>query len=194
MESFSMRVLAEDLGVGTMALYTYFRGKEELFRAARERVLADYVPPSGEGPWHEQLREACLAAYHVFTGRPAVLRLLAEASSGDDFADIAMVTMERQLALLRAAGLSRDEAVLANGALLRYTLGSALREVKACTSEDFHATAIRKRLAALSPESHPTLTELGPEMVRFAQDGEAQFRFGLDLVITGLREKVAAAR
>jgi hypothetical protein len=30
-------------------------------------------------------------------------------------------------------------------------------------------------------------------MVRFAQDGEAQFRFGLDLVITGLREKVAAA-
>lgn len=191
LDSFSMRALADSLGVGTMALYTYFRGKDELFRAARERLFAEWTPPDTEGTWAEQLRAACLAVYEVFTGRPAVLRLLADATSTDEFADLALMTMERQLALLLTSGLSRADAVSANGILMRFTLGSALRELRACTHPG-KDQAMRRRLASLSPEQHPTLAALGPELAERLSGGTEQYAFGLDLILTGLEARVAA--
>jgi AcrR family transcriptional regulator len=191
--AFSMRALAEDLGVGTMALYTYFRGKEEIFRAARDRVLAAYRPPETSGSWDEQLRALCFAMYELFTGRPAVLHLLAEGHAEGDFADAASVTMERILALLRESGLGRDEAARAAGTLLRYTIGSALREVRECGVPG-QAEAMRIRIAALSPAVHPTLTDLAPELAATREDGAGQYAFGLDLILTGLRELAGTAQ
>ncbi|MFC1419237.1 TetR/AcrR family transcriptional regulator [Streptacidiphilus cavernicola] len=188
--AFSMRALAEEMGVGTMALYTYFRGKEELFRAAREQVLAAYRPPSTSGAWDEQLRAVCVAMYELLTGRPAVLYLLAEGRAEGDFADAASVTMDRILALLRGSGLGRAETARAAGTLLRYTIGSALREVREC-GESERAEMMRRKLAALSPEVYPTLCDLAPELGAVRADGAGQYTFGLDLVLTGLRALVA---
>lgn len=189
--AFSMRALAEDLGVGTMALYTYFRGKEELFRAAREHALAAYRPPSTSGVWDQQLRAVCIAMYQLFTGRPSVLYLLAEGQGDGDFADAATVTMERILQLLRESGLDRAETARAAGTLLRYTIGSALREVHECGTPE-RTELLRNRFAGLSPELHPTLCDLAPELVRAREDGAGQYTFGLDLVLSGLRALAGA--
>jgi AcrR family transcriptional regulator len=189
--AFSMRALAEDLGVGTMALYTYFRGKEELFRAAREQVLAAYRPPRTSGDWDGQLRAVCVAMYELFTGRPSVLHLLAEGHAEGDFADAATVTMDRILALLRESGLGRDDTARAAGTLLRYTIGSALRQVREC-GEPGRLELMRQRFASLSPEHYPTLCDLAPELTAAREDGSGQYTFGLDLILSGLRELAAA--
>ncbi|MFC1409609.1 TetR/AcrR family transcriptional regulator [Streptacidiphilus sp. N1-12] len=189
--AFSMRALAEDLGVGTMALYTYFRGKDELFRAAREHVLAAYRPPCTSGDWDRQLRAVCTAMYELFTGRPSVLYLLAEGHAEGDFADAATVTMDRILVLLREAGLGRAETARAAGTLLRYTIGSALREVREC-GEPERMEMMRRRFASLSPEVYPTLCDLAPELTAAREDGTGQYTFGLDLILRGLRELAAA--
>ena len=185
--AFSMRALAEDLGVGTMALYTYFRGKEELFRAAREQVLAAYRPPSTSGDWDQQLRAVCVAMYELFTGRPSVLHLLAEGRADGDFADAATVTMDRILLLLRESGLGRTETARAAGTLLRYTIGSALREVKECGDPE-RMELMRSRFASLPPALYPTLCDLAPELTVAREDGSGQYAFGLDLILAGLRE------
>ncbi|MEZ0090244.1 TetR/AcrR family transcriptional regulator [Streptacidiphilus sp. EB129] len=190
--AFSMRALAEDLGVGTMALYTYFRGKDEIFRAARDRVLAAYRPPSTSGNWDEQLRAVCLAMYELFIGRPAVLHLLAQGHAEGDFADAATVTMERILLLLRQSGLGREEAARAAGTLLRYTIGSALREVRDCGMPGQIET-MRVRMASLSPALHPTVTDLAPELATVLSDGVGQYTFGLDLILAGLQGLAAHA-
>lgn len=184
--AFSMRALAEDLGVGTMALYTYFRGKEELFRAARDRVLRAYRPPITSGSWDEQLRTVCVAMYELFTGRPAVLYLLGEGHAEGDFADAATVTMEHILLLLRQSGLDRADSARAAGTLLRFTIGSALRQVRECGAPE-SSELVRKRFASLSPELHPTFTDLAAELTAVREDGPGQYVFGLDLILTGLR-------
>lgn len=191
MEAFSMRALAEDLGVGTMALYTYFRGKEELFRAARDRVLGTYQPPCTSGSWDEQLRALCLSMYELFTGRPSVLQLLAEGKAEGDFADAASVTMEQVVKLLCGSGLDRQAAARAAGTLIGFTIGSALRQVRECGPEGqptAKAELMRRRFAALSPERHPALTDLAPELTVAREDGEGQYTFGLGLILCGLRD------
>ncbi|WP_042410985.1 TetR/AcrR family transcriptional regulator [Streptacidiphilus carbonis] len=195
MEAFSMRALAEELGVGTMALYTYFRGKEELFHAARDRVLSTYQPPCTSGRWDEQLRAVCLSMYELFTGQPSVLQLLAEGQAEGDFADAASVTMERVVELLRGSGLDRQAAARAAGTVIGFTIGSAMRQVRECGKEG-QLTAktelLRRRFAALSPERHPALTDLSPELTVAREDGPGQYTFGLDLILCGLRDLAAA--
>ncbi|WP_037605294.1 TetR/AcrR family transcriptional regulator [Streptacidiphilus rugosus] len=186
LEAFSMRALAEDLGVGTMALYTYFRGKDELFRAARDRVLAAYTPPSTEGSWDQQLRAACLAVHDLFTGRPAVLRLLAESTAQDDFVDVATASMDRMLGLLCEGGLNREDAARAYGTLSRFTIGSALREIRVCSRPEA-VEMFRSRIAALPPEHYPHLADLAPEILATTEDGPGQYEYGLDLILAGLR-------
>ncbi|WP_370112335.1 TetR/AcrR family transcriptional regulator [Streptacidiphilus sp. MAP12-33] len=186
LDAFSMRALAEDLGVGTMALYTYFRGKDELFRAARDRVLAAYTPPSTEGSWDQQLRAACVAVHELFTGRPAVLRLLAESTANEDFLDTATAAMDRMLALLREGGLGREDAARAYGTLSRFTIGSALREVRACAHPEA-LDAFRARIAALPQDRFPHLADLAPELLLSTESGSDEYAYGLDLILCGIR-------
>ncbi|WP_051940501.1 TetR/AcrR family transcriptional regulator [Phaeacidiphilus oryzae] len=206
LDAFSMRSLADDLGVGTMALYTYFRGRDELFRAARDRVLADYSPPEAEGTWDERLRLLCLALYGLFAERPAVLRLLTEAKekARHDFGDSATGTLERMLSLLRESGMEREECARSCSVLLQYTVGAALRRLHAvggggggpvCPGAGAGASAGAVAAAGaglaerLDPERHPTLTEMLPILLTVRGGGEEQYAFGLDLIIAGLRER-----
>ncbi|MFF4651483.1 TetR family transcriptional regulator [Streptomyces sp. NPDC001380] len=193
---FSMRALAEELGVGTMALYTYFRSKEELFGAARERVFAEHAPPARtDAPWHDQLRDACLALYRLFTGRPAVLQLLAEQHRAEQHragppADRVPTTgavgaMEHMLGLMCGAGLSREEAARAQTALMQYTVGAALRAGRACGDAEARRR-FRARLESLPARDFPLVVDLAPELAE-AQESAAQYAFGLDLILAGLR-------
>lgn len=122
-DAFTMRALASELNVGAMALYTYFRGKDELFDAARDRLLARYQPPREEGSPREQLREACLAVYRLFAEHPCVLDLLVGAR---DRCAAVSVGVDHMLELLGRSGLGRAEAARAHTALMQYTLGVAL--------------------------------------------------------------------
>jgi AcrR family transcriptional regulator len=195
-DAFSMRALAEELGVGTMALYTYFRSKDELFQAARKQVIEGYCPPVAEGAWYEQVRDLCMAFYQLLTERPAVLRLLAVRSADEtDVADTASTALERILAQLRTAGLDRIEAARGYLALLQYTLGAALRHVHACVEdEDGRLERVRSVWAGLSAEAHPTIMDLMPELLEARQESAQQYASGLDLLLAGLRQQVAAAQ
>ncbi|WP_052441014.1 TetR/AcrR family transcriptional regulator [Streptacidiphilus anmyonensis] len=186
LDAFSMRALAEDLGVGTMALYTYFRGKDELFRAARDRVLATYTPPSTEGSWDQRLRSACIAVHELFIGRPAVLRLLAESTASDDFLDAATSAMDRMLSLLLEGGLGPEDAARAYGTLSRFTIGSALREVRVCARPEA-VEIFRSRIAALPRDRFPALADLAPELLLSTESGREQYEYGLDLILCGIR-------
>ncbi|AEW94240.1 MULTISPECIES: TetR/AcrR family transcriptional regulator [Streptomycetaceae] len=135
-DAFTMRALATRLGVGTMAVYSHFRGKDEIVDAVRERLFGEVeLPPRGSGATpREEARALCLAVYRLLAEHPSVLRLVTvRPVHGDE----GTAVVDRLLGLMLRAGLGRRDAARAQTALMQYTVGSALwaargRQAAAC--------------------------------------------------------------
>jgi AcrR family transcriptional regulator len=185
-EAFTMRALAQQLGVGTMAVYSHFRGKDEISDAVAQRLLDTIeLPPAGSAEPRAELREVCVGVYRLFTDHPSALELLAgRPLRGDD----AITLIDRMLALLRAAGLSTADATHAHVALMQYTVGSALwniRRARVLCQEGARERVLAK-IAALDAGDYPALVALGPELLCSRNEGRGQFEYGLDGLLRGL--------
>lgn len=198
-DAFTMRALAERLGVATMAVYSHFSGKDEIIDAVRVRLLAEAELPSrdgagGERPGpREEVGALCRAAYRLLADHPSVLHLLAaRPPDGDEFTLFAERTLE---ALLRA-GLDRRDAARAYTALTQFTVGAALwaargrerRADEACRpgGSDAGPDSGPPGPARLPRDRYPHLVDLVPELADAARDGTAQYERGLDALLTGL--------
>jgi AcrR family transcriptional regulator len=186
-EAFTMRALAQQLGVGTMAVYSHFRGKDEISDAVAQRLMDTIeLPPAGSGDPRGELREVCLGVYRLFTDHPSALHLLAgRPLRGDD----AIALIDRMLGLLRQAGLGRADAVRGHVALMQYTVGSALwstRRARVMCEEDVR-DRVRAKIATLPADTYPALVSLAPELLCPQNDeGTGQYEYGLDCVLQGL--------
>ncbi|BBA97565.1 putative TetR family transcriptional regulator [Actinacidiphila reveromycinica] len=185
-EAFTMRALAERLGVAPMAIYSHFRGKDEISDAVAQRLLDTVELPGACGAHPDrELREVCLGVYRLFTEHPSALQLLTtRPTRGDD----ALAVIDRMLTLLRACGLPRQDAVRAHVALMQYTVGSALwstRRTRAMCEEGARERA-KAKLRALPPERYPALASLVPELLCAQDDAAAQYEWGLDRLLRGL--------
>ncbi len=187
-EAFTMRALAERLGVGTMAVYSHFRGKDEISDAVAQRLLDSVELPrsdgTGGGDPRRELREVCLGVYRLFTEHPSALQLLTNRPlRGDD----AIAVIDRMLCLLRRAGLPPEEAVRGHVALIQFTVGSALWNTRpGAVCSEGERDRLPARLDALPPERYPTLAALVPDLVRVHEDSLAQYEWGLDRMLRGL--------
>ncbi|GAA1904410.1 TetR/AcrR family transcriptional regulator [Streptantibioticus ferralitis] len=186
-DAFTMRALAQRLGVGTMAVYSHFKAKDEIIDAVRERLLAEVELPtvgSGRTP-RDELRELCRAVYRLLADHPSVLHLLTvRPVHGDE----GTAVVERILGLLLGAGLDRSAAARAQTALMQYTVGAALwtaRGRQRSGDQEDPGTRLRTRFAALPAERYPHLVDLAPELAA-AQDGLPQYEHGLDALLSGL--------
>jgi AcrR family transcriptional regulator len=184
-EAFTMRALAEQLGVATMAVYSHFRGKEEISDAVAQRLLDTVELPRGCGDPRRELRDVCLGVYRLFTEHPSALQLLtSRPMRGDD----AIAVIDRMLALLCRSGLSRDAAVRAHVTLMQYTVGSALwstRRARALCDEGVRER-VRGKLDSLPAERYPALVSLVPELLRAQENAGSQYEWGLDCLLRGL--------
>jgi len=184
-EAFTMRALAERLGVGTMAVYSHFRGKDEISDAVAQRLLDSVELPRADGADpRRELREVCLGVHRLFTEHPSALQLLtSRPPRGDD----AVAVIDRMLLLLRRAGLPPEEAVRGHVALIQFTVGSALwtTRPRALCSEGT-GEQLPAKLDALPPGRYPTLASLAPELIRVHGDAQTQYEWGLDRMLRGL--------
>ncbi|WP_225844486.1 TetR/AcrR family transcriptional regulator [Streptomyces sp. HPF1205] len=185
-EAFTMRALAGQLGVATMAVYSHFRGKEEISDAAAKRLLDTIeLPPGGTADPAGELREVCRQVYRLFTEHPSALQLLtARPVRGDE----AIAVIDRMLALLRRAGLSGPDAACAHVALMQYTVGAALWNIRRrrAVCEEGLGERVRTGLDSLPPDRYPTLVQLAPELGRAHDNATAQYEAGLDAMLRGV--------
>ncbi|HEX3512398.1 MAG TPA: TetR family transcriptional regulator, partial [Trebonia sp.] len=69
----TMRRLAADLGMSTMALYRYFPHREALMDAAIEVAAPEVtLPEPGAAPWKEQLADLARQLYEAGVRHPAI--------------------------------------------------------------------------------------------------------------------------
>lgn len=185
-DAFTMRALAQELGVATMAVYSHFRSKEEITDAVAQRLLAEVeLPPVCDALPREQLRQVCTSVFRLFTDHPSALQLL---TSRPMRGDEAIAAIDRMLGLLREAGLTRADAARAHLALMQYTFGAAVwhDRRRRADCEDGIREHVRARLADLPPERYPSLTGMLPEMAGARDGGVTQYEYGLDGLLDGL--------
>lgn len=189
-DALTMRALAGHLDVGPMALYTYFPSKDALLDAARDHILRELPAQPSVGDWTERLQRVGLDLYRLLVSHPALIHLFATRPlAGHEAAD----ATEAHLRVLREAGFDRATAAHAHLALLHHVLGSATWDVRLNAGREGDDSRRRRRVAlqAMSTDRYPTLVDLASELVTDAI-GEQQFTFGLELILTGLRARLAS--
>jgi len=182
LEALSMRKLGAELGVEAMSLYNHVPNKEALLDGMVEVLLGELqIPPENEG-WETRVRGSyrafrCLAHQH-----PNVFPLLI-VRPPDTMDGVWLV--EEFLKTLRGAGFDPETALYAFRALSSYASGYAMAEIRGFAMEP-----VGNRLGArtLSPAAFPHIHELDDRLE--VVDHDAEFEFGLDLILAGLKENL----
>ncbi|MFG1921548.1 TetR/AcrR family transcriptional regulator C-terminal domain-containing protein [Cryptosporangium sp. NPDC048952] len=201
LEALTLRKLAADLGVQAPALYWHFRNKQELLDAvadrlgAEQRGLTGTMPKDGE-PWWEWLGKTLLDARDGLLGhRDSALIVAGNRPTPD-----ALPGVEAELSTLRSVGLPPEDALMFTLATGYFLIGGVLEQQLTASREgsDVDDEAFRQMQDA---ELYPTLAAAvagiaseaatGGEDAAVAGLDDAVFRFGLELMIDGLRARLA---
>lgn len=186
LDRLTVRRLADELGVGTMTLYGYFRGKDEILDGMADRVLGGMRLPAtpDQGP-AEALRTVAHAFLAMMREHPSVVRLLAGRVT--DSRTALRGAMEAVLQRLVDAGLPGPVAVRCYGFLITYAIGFASYQVpRPWGRRDSKDGAERRRqrrhfYAGLPIDEFPRIVTLADEVVELP--GDEQFAAGVEAFI-----------
>lgn len=174
----SMRAVAEELGMSTMALYRYVDDREELEALVVERVLSavDTGLPAPELPWRERIEIMVGRMRDAVGAHPAVIPLTVthrHRSRG------VLRWSEAVLAILTDAGIEGERRVIALRGLLSYVIGAIQLEHLGPL-----AGAGTDVIAQLSPDDFPFMSQTARQAREVGPDRE--FLGGLAALLRGL--------
>ena len=180
LEALTMRKLGAELGVEAMSLYNHVPNKSALLDGMVEVLLGELEIPAENHGWEERIREGYRAFRRLAHEHPNVFPLLVNRPP-DTMDGVWLV--EESLKTLEDAGFDEETALHAFRTLSSYTFGYAMAEIRGFALEP---DGSRLGAHGLSPEEFPRLCELRPQLENV--DHDAEFEFGLDLILVGLQK------
>lgn len=183
----TMRALATDLEVSPMALYNHVRDKEELLDLMLDLMLGEVDCSPTEGDWIAQLRTLVCSFHQALSAHHQLAKVYGNQVR---IGPHGLVLIERVIGLLLEAGFSRPDAASAFLTLYTYTVG---RHVMGRTAPFPGANPqdASEYYAALPPEQIPSIRAVGRHLGGVHRPGI--FEYGLDMLLAGLRSKLAIA-
>ncbi|WP_404959426.1 TetR/AcrR family transcriptional regulator [Streptomyces sp. 147326] len=175
----SMRAVAVELGISTMALYRYVQDRGELEALVVELVLSavdSTPPPPSAGPWRARITLLVDRLRDTVGAHPAVLPLT---FAHRHRSPCVLRWGETVLGVLTEAGLGAEERIIALRALLAYVIGAIQQEHLGALSG-----AGTNAMADLPADAFPYLTEAARGARSLTPDRE--FHGGLALLLAGL--------
>ena len=110
-----------------MALYTYFRNKDDLYDAVRDHLMGLLPAVPQDVAWPDQVRAVCRSLRLLMLQHPCLAQLLAgRPLSGHETARVA----EGLLGVLRSAGFDPETAARTHTTLFTYVLGATSWEIQ----------------------------------------------------------------
>ncbi|MBS4100873.1 TetR/AcrR family transcriptional regulator [Tsukamurella paurometabola] len=182
----TMRAVAGTLDVEAMSLYNHVRNRADLLDGMVDAVFAEIPVPADPAAWRDALREVAHQTRAALQRHPWAIGML------DSRATPGPATLRRHdavLGLLLEAGFSASEAVQAVAVLDSYVYGSALTEKSLPVSGDRTvAEAAADLVSTVSESDYPHLVEVARARARDRSEDsyDAEFGFGLDLILDGL--------
>jgi AcrR family transcriptional regulator len=192
----SMRRIASELGTGVMSLYDHVPSKAALLDGVAERVLSgiDVTTEPGTG-WEEHIRAQARAFWQVARVYPRSTMVVVSRPV-DSAATLRPI--EHALATLRGAGFGGEDAVRVVRTVVAYVAGTLVREVGVIPGLEPQRPLGRDPavLAAdrpfLDPAEFPQVMSVSTELLN--RDFDADFEFGLDLLVRAVAEMRPARR
>jgi TetR/AcrR family tetracycline transcriptional repressor len=177
LQALSMRRLGRELGVEAMSLYNHVPNKEALLNGMVEVLLEELEVPAEapEDSWEERVRKAFRAYLQLARAHPNVFPLFT-------MRPLNTVESLKLFELLREAGF---DIVSAFRVLSSYTVGYALAEIRGFALE---SDISRPGIHGFSEEELLRIFKSPPPLEK--ADRDAEFEFGLDLILMGFREYI----
>lgn len=188
----SMRRIATDFGVSTMALYRHVPSKGELVRLMSESVL-DGEPPGPRPPgWRAQLEREARWLWGRYRRHPWLARAMS-ALTRPTASPHAMRYIERVLSALKGVGLTPPQIIHVHLALIGYAQGVAAAvesesqawQETGMTPEEWMASNEPRMETIQTAGSYPTLSTLF-DQEEFDLELDTLFEFGLARILDGV--------
>jgi AcrR family transcriptional regulator len=192
LDELSMRKLARSLGVEAMSLYNHVPSKDRLIDGMIDVVFGEVDAPAPDGAWRVEMRRRALSTRAALQRHPWAVGLM-EARSNPGEADTRL--HEAVLACLRNAGFPVPLAIHAYSVQDAYIYGFALQERTlghADPAEWNEVGARRLRDYAASLDTHPHTAVVLRHIADHGFSHDDEFLFGLELILDGLEERLAA--
>ncbi|MEV6398517.1 TetR/AcrR family transcriptional regulator C-terminal domain-containing protein [Streptomyces sp. NPDC051907] len=183
-DALSMRRLAATLGVQAMSLYNHVSGKADIIEGVAEFITADMaLPRRFDGGWEAGIRNIAHAFRQTSLRHPRACELVLtrQLSSPTILAPI-----DCSLSVLLNDGFDETTAVHVLRLVIAFQVGSLLREFHPASEfAGQEETDARELEAKLAGSGFPSVAKVAPILAVI--DHEAEFTFGLETLISGLR-------
>jgi AcrR family transcriptional regulator len=178
-DAVSMRRIAARLQCGVMSLYNHIANKEALLDAVAEHIMADFeFAADAHTDWRDQARALVRSFRKISRRYPRCINLVIMRQLNTD---AGLRPLESALATTRAAGFDGETAVRIMRAFVSYALGSLVNEARLTR---IRATGTPHADHTPDARRFPNIVELADELTHL--DHEADFEFGLDLLINAV--------
>ncbi len=174
LDDLSMRRLGAQLGCEAMSLYRYFPSKGALLDAITEEVVSIVGMPDEESDWETAVRSYARAFRAMARKHPRLYPLLANCGPAHPAIRVGIERMDR---IWRRAGLDAEAAKRAQFAVQGYLMGWAM-------------PAVTEPVPATGTGDSTENDELAPRAGVW-RDSDADFEWGLEVVLAGLRHRLA---
>lgn len=188
LDALSMRSLAARLELTPMALYGYFRNKDDLLDAVVGRLLNQLPVPDPALPPLERLGVLAGGVRVLARAHPAVVSLLFTRPS---VTEDAVRAVDRIYQALLEAGVPDDQVGRLERLLSTFVLGFVVSEVEGRFSDG--SRNMRSRRGLLGPDELPAHHRLGP-LLDPKVDWDAEFEADLADLVAVVESVVRAAR
>lgn len=190
--SLSMRRLGQELNCDPMALYRYAANRAELLDGVTELVLNELAIDPDASDWQRQLRATAHDVRQLALRHPNAVPLLVTRplSTPLGLRPLGMLRpLELIVALLIRAGFAPADALHAYRTYYGFLYGHILNELQELVvNPEEEDPVLRLGLYRLPSKDFPHLRSLAPVLAEY--DGAAELDEGLDILLTGLAQKL----
>jgi AcrR family transcriptional regulator len=193
-EALSMRKLGQALGVEAMSLYNHVANKGELVTAMVDHVIEQFDLPE-DGTWDDAIRRCAISAHALLIEHRWACRLALIPSDSSTIEGPRIRYMEWLLRRLREGGFTADVTYSAYHTLDSHIFGFTLWQIghaeaanSFAVSEGENVEDWALRLLEQMRPTYPYLAEHGGQHMTRGRDGDAEYEFGLELILEGLKK------
>jgi len=185
----TMRAVAMRLGVEAMSLYNHVTNKDAMLDGMVDLVVEEIDLPTDTDDWREAMRGRAVSAHQAFS-RHAWAPALVDSRQTSGPARLRY--FDWVLGTLVAAGFSLADAARCFSVLDSYIYGFGIQQLSLTSGEAPPEEAAESMLSAVPAADYPQLHQMVRLAMDVGYDAEADFAFGLEVVLAGLGQALTA--